>query len=33
MQSHYVFRYTVHGTPNGTSVDISANSSPIRMID
>jgi hypothetical protein len=29
----YVFRYTVHGTQNGTPVDLMASSPPIEMID
>ncbi|HKB19701.1 MAG TPA: hypothetical protein VKC65_01720 [Gaiellaceae bacterium] len=29
----YVFRYTVHGTQNGASVDLTASSPPIQMID
>ena len=29
----YVFRYTVHGTLNGTPVDLTASSPPIVMTD
>jgi hypothetical protein len=29
----YVFRYTVHGTLNGTPVEVSGNSPPIRMTE
>jgi hypothetical protein len=29
----YVFRYTVHGTLNGTPVDVTANSQPITMTE
>jgi hypothetical protein len=29
----YVFRYTVHGTLNGTPVDLTASSPPILMTD
>jgi len=29
----YIFRYTIHGTLNGTPVDVSGSSPPIRMTD
>ena len=29
----YVFEFTVHGTLNGTPIDVSASSKPILMTD
>ena len=28
----YVFKYTIHGTLNGSPVDLTASSPPIKMI-